>query len=75
MTKKLNFSVSGGLRMDKETFDLISKISNDLGVRNTDIIRILLRTKCEEITNEGVENVSLVISGRKKKMKGEKEND
>tara|TARA_Y100000034_G_scaffold136424_1_gene212814 strand:- start:902 stop:1129 length:228 start_codon:yes stop_codon:yes gene_type:complete len=75
MVKKLNFNIGGGLRIDKETFDLINKISNDLGVRNTDIVRILLRTKCEEITNEGVENFSLVISGRKKKMKGEKEND
>jgi len=72
MTKKLNFNIGGGLRIDKETFDLINKISNDLGVRNTDITRILLRTKCEEIIHQGVENFSLVISGRKKIMKGVK---
>jgi len=71
MTKKLNYSISGGLRIDKETFDLINKISNDLGIRNTHITRILLRAKCEEIINEGIENFSLLISGRKKKMKGE----
>jgi hypothetical protein len=75
MTKKLNYNLSGGLRIDKETFDLINKISNDLMVRNTDIVRILLRAKCEEIEAEGIENFSLVIAGRKKKMKGEKEND
>ena len=72
MVKKLNFNIGGGLRIDKETFDLINKISNDLGVRNTDITRILLRVIRLQIEAKGIENYELVIAGKKKKLKGVK---
>ena len=73
MAKKLNYIIgTGGLRTDKETYDFINKISNDLGVRNTDISRILLRVIRLQIEAKGIENYELVIAGKKKKLKGVK---
>jgi hypothetical protein len=67
MTKKLNYKITN-IRLDKETFDLVSEISKDLKIPNTEIVRLLLLNKCREIKSMGLENFELVISGKVKSM-------
>ncbi|MAG50374.1 hypothetical protein CL621_01885 [archaeon] len=63
----LNYKITN-LRVDKETMDLINQISSDLGVRNSEVTRLLLKKVSKEIINEGLENFELVIAGKRRSM-------
>lgn len=67
MTRK-NYRIKD-LLLDNDSMLLLNEVSDALGIRNSDLARLLLVSRLKEIKAEGFDNYSLGIIGIKSKKR------
>lgn len=54
------------LMLSQQEKELLDKISQSIGIRSTEVARLLLHQRLDEIRREGFENFSLCVVGTKR---------
>lgn len=54
------------LKLSSEDLNLVNEISNSIGMKNSDLVRLILHQQLKQIKASGISNFQLAIIGDRK---------